>query len=76
MGATDWFPVLSKWMRRAFPASKFEFHNGCVPATPAAFMTLCLEHYLDPLADLVFVEVRSEGGGQQRVGSAPGEKPA
>lgn len=58
LGTTDWFSLASKWLRRAFPAAKLEFHNGCVPATPAAFMTLCLEHYLDPLADLVFVEVR------------------
>jgi len=70
LGVTDWFSRLHQWMRRAFPASRLEFHNGCVPATPAAFMTLCLEHYVDPLADLVFVEVRERvvawysGGGE------------
>jgi UDP-glucose:glycoprotein glucosyltransferase len=57
LGVTDWFARLGNWLPRAFPRAKLEFHNGCVPATPAAFMTLCLEHYLDPLADLVFVEV-------------------
>jgi hypothetical protein len=57
LGSTDWFSLLKSWMVRGFPAAKFQFHNGCVPATPATFMTLCLEHYLDPQADLVFVEV-------------------
>lgn len=55
-GETDWFSLLRAWLPRAFPKARLEFHNGCVPATPAAFMTLCLEHYLDPDADLVFLE--------------------
>ncbi|KAI8470157.1 MAG: SGNH hydrolase-type esterase domain-containing protein [Monoraphidium minutum] len=66
-GSTDWFSLLKKWMHRAFPSAALEFHNGCVPATPAAFMTLCLEHYLDPLADLVFVEYVLNDGMEDRV---------
>ncbi|GBF87887.1 hypothetical protein Rsub_00599 [Raphidocelis subcapitata] len=67
LGVTDWFARLGNWLPRAFPRAKFEFHNGCVPATPAAFMTLCLEHYLDPLADLVFVEYVLNDGIEDRV---------
>jgi hypothetical protein len=57
-GTTDWFSLVGRYLRRAFPKRRFETHNGCVPATPAAFMTLCLERFLDPRADLVFIEVR------------------
>jgi hypothetical protein len=61
--STIWVTALSTIARfpgpvqtRAFPAANITSRNGCVPATPSAYMVLCLEASVSPDVDLVFVE--------------------
>lgn len=61
-GEDDWFSLVVKHLRTAFPAASVTGRNGCVPATPSSFMNMCLEHYLDDDVDLVFVEYATNDG--------------
>jgi hypothetical protein len=58
MGENDWFSLVGKYMRDAFPNADVVTRNGALPATPSALMNMCLETYVDEDVDLVFVEVR------------------
>lgn len=49
-------------MIETFPAANVTLRNGCVPATPSAYMVMCLEMSMDDDADLVFVEYIQNGG--------------
>jgi hypothetical protein len=59
MGENDWFSLVGKYARAAFPNARVVTRNGALPATPSALMNMCLETYVDDDVDLVFVEVRS-----------------
>ena len=67
-GETDWFSLVVKWLRSSFPATRVISHNGCLPATPASYMTMCLEHHMEKEVDLV----RGPGGkgGEEDLGRA------
>ena len=58
MGENDWFSLVGKYARAAFPNADVQMRNGALPATPSALMNMCLETYVDEDVDLVFVEVR------------------
>lgn len=61
-GTNDWFTLVVKYVQEAFPAANVTGRNGCVPATPSAYMNMCLEHFLDDDVDLVFVEYATNDG--------------
>lgn len=76
VGETDWFSLVGKYLKAAFPRAAISMRNGALPATPSALMNMCLEQYVDDDVDLVFVEyVANDGanrwgpGEQQRGGS-------
>ncbi|GLC42202.1 hypothetical protein PLESTM_001303100 [Pleodorina starrii] len=54
-GKTDWFSVFVKWLE-SVSKQKVYGKNGCVPASPASYMVVCLELYVEPDVDLVFIE--------------------
>lgn len=49
-------------MREAFPRASITARNGALPATPSALMNMCLETYVDPEIDLLFVEYCANDG--------------
>eukprot|EP00955_Chlamydomonas_euryale_P000365 3979-Chlamydomonas_euryale.AAC.1 len=34
-GVTDWAPLVTAWLRRAFPTADVRARNGAVPGTPS-----------------------------------------
>ena len=49
-------------MKQAFPKTQWKFRNGCLSATPSAFMNICLETAVDEDVDLMFVEYVANDG--------------
>jgi len=47
IGETDWFSLVGKYLRTAFPRANITTRNGALPATPSALMNMCLETYVD-----------------------------
>lgn len=41
-GVNDWFALFASWLQRAFPAATVTQRNGCVPATTAEYVSMCL----------------------------------
>ncbi|GIL91193.1 hypothetical protein Vretimale_18816 [Volvox reticuliferus] len=64
---TSWFSVVAHWLTAAFPSINITARNGAVPATPASFMVMCLDHFVDPDVDLVFLEYILNNGLDDRV---------
>lgn len=62
IGKTDWFSLVGKYLQVAFPRANVTTRNGALPATPSALMNMCLEQYVDPDVDLVFVEYVANDG--------------
>ncbi|GBF94284.1 SGNH hydrolase, partial [Raphidocelis subcapitata] len=62
IGETDWFSLVTRYMRDAFPRSNVTARNGALPATPSALMNMCLETYVDSGIDLLFVEYCANDG--------------
>ncbi|GIL89726.1 hypothetical protein Vretimale_16617 [Volvox reticuliferus] len=58
---TRWFSIVSKWMRSVSGAN-ITSRNGCIPATPSAYMLMCMEMSVDEDVDLVFVEYSVNDG--------------
>jgi lysophospholipase L1-like esterase len=56
-GTSDWFTLFSSWLQAAFPAAKVTVKNHALPAARSEYLSACLDQHIDPLADLVFVEV-------------------
>lgn len=54
--------MVKSWLGEAYPGVAIKARNGCVPATPSAFMELCLEKHMGPDADLVFMEYATNDG--------------
>ncbi|KAG2485763.1 hypothetical protein HYH03_015477 [Edaphochlamys debaryana] len=66
-----WFSVVSRFLVDSFPRANITCRNGAVPATPSAFMVMCLEHSVDPDVDLVFVEYLINDGLDERLFDSP-----
>ncbi|GIL58946.1 hypothetical protein Vafri_13943 [Volvox africanus] len=64
---TSWFGVMTNWLATAFPSINITARNGAVPATPASFMVMCLDHFVDPDVDLVFLEYILNNGMEDRI---------
>jgi lysophospholipase L1-like esterase len=62
IGETDWFSLVGRYLRGAFPRANVTTRNGALPATPSALMNMCLETYVDDDVDLVFVEYVANDG--------------
>eukprot|EP00879_Flechtneria_rotunda_P016086 GHRR01016827.1.p1 GENE.GHRR01016827.1~~GHRR01016827.1.p1 ORF type:complete len:534 (+),score=145.77 GHRR01016827.1:354-1955(+) len=62
IGETDWFSLVGKYLKAAFPRATISTRNGALPATPSALMNMCLEQYVDDDVDLVFVEYVANDG--------------
>ncbi|GFR47718.1 hypothetical protein Agub_g9472 [Astrephomene gubernaculifera] len=62
-----WFSVLGRWLVDSLPGLHVSARNGAVPATPSAFMIMCLELSVDPDVDLVLVEYQVNDGMQDKV---------
>ncbi|GLI67535.1 hypothetical protein VaNZ11_011749 [Volvox africanus] len=58
---TRWFSIVSEWMRSVSSANVTS-RNGCIPATPSAYMLMCMEESVDEDVDLVFVEYSVNDG--------------
>jgi hypothetical protein len=67
IGETDWFSLVGKYMKTAFPKANVTTKNGALPATPSALMNMCLEQYVDEDVDLVFVEYVANDGSDRWV---------
>lgn len=67
IGETDWFSLVGKYMKAAFPKANITTRNGALPATPSALMNMCLEQYVDEDVDLVFVEYVANDGSNRWV---------
>ncbi|GLC64085.1 hypothetical protein PLESTF_000116500 [Pleodorina starrii] len=64
---TGWLALVAHWLAGSFPLVNITARNGAVPATPASYMVMCLEHYVDPDVDLVFLEYVLDNGMQDDV---------
>lgn len=62
IGETDWFSLVGKYLKTAFPRTNITTRNGALPATPSALMNMCLEQYVDEDVDLMFVEYVANDG--------------
>ncbi|KAI8475674.1 MAG: hypothetical protein J3K34DRAFT_27974 [Monoraphidium minutum] len=62
IGETDWFSLVGRYLKDAFPRSNVTARNGALPATPSALMNMCLETYIDADVDLLFVEYVANDG--------------
>lgn len=61
-GSSDWFSLFSSWLQSAFPAVRVTARNSALPAARSEHLSACLDQHVDPLADLVFVEVSIQQG--------------
>jgi hypothetical protein len=60
-------PQLSTWLASAFPRARLSVKNGCIPATPAAYMYMCLELSVEREVDLLFVEYLMNDGFEDKI---------
>uniref|UniRef100_A0A383VEL6 SGNH hydrolase-type esterase domain-containing protein n=1 Tax=Tetradesmus obliquus TaxID=3088 RepID=A0A383VEL6_TETOB len=61
-GVNDWFAMFTSWLRRAFPSATITQRNGCVPATTAEYVSMCLDKFVDRDVDLIFLEYAINDG--------------
>lgn len=62
-GRDDWFALVTSYLKKAFPAADIAAVNSASPATLSEYVSMCLSHYVDPMADIVFVECEHESAG-------------
>lgn len=67
IGETDWFSLVGRYLKTAFPKAIITTRNGALPATPSALMNMCLEQYVDEDVDLMFVEYVANDGSNRWV---------
>ncbi|EFJ44198.1 hypothetical protein VOLCADRAFT_106525 [Volvox carteri f. nagariensis] len=67
----SWFGLVAHWLARGYPSVNITARNGAVPATQASYMVMCLDQWVDPDVDLVFVEYILNNGIDDRVFNNP-----
>jgi hypothetical protein len=63
-GVNDWFALFTTWLKEAFPKANIKQRNGCVPATTAEYVSMCLSKFVDRDVDVIFVEYSINDGFQ------------
>ena len=63
-GVNDWFALFATWLKQAFPKAMIKQRNGCVPATTAEYVSMCLSRFVDSDVDVIFVEYSINDGFQ------------
>jgi len=55
-GTQDWFSLFIKYLQTAFPKAAVTARNGCVPGTQTEYVSTCLQKFVNPDVDLLFIE--------------------